>query len=260
MRVLIVEDEAPARALLREYLAELFASRFPAGEIAGESRDGLAAVAAIGELAPDVVLLDIRMPGLDGFEVLEVLEDLPQVIFTTAYDEYAVRAFEVGAVDYLLKPFSIERLAEALERAVERLGRREHRGRGARQALGELALRMRSGRPLTRILVREGSRIHVLPVAQIDYIEAHGDYVRFHRGTEVLARQQTLGELAEGLDPGRFVRIHRSYLLNLGCLDHLERYAKDSRVAVTTTGVRLPISRAGYGRLKKLLREPPLPA
>lgn len=248
LRTLVVDDEEPARRLLCEYLAAR-----PEVEVVGECANGFEAVKAVTELSPDLLFLDIQMPKLDGFEVLELLgDDVPVVIFVTAYDQYALQAFEVHAVDYLLKPFTAERLAEALARV-----------RPATPApelpVAELTRAARSGaaRPeapfADRVLVREGSRIHVIPVEKLDYVEAQDDYVVFVAGGGKLRKQQTLTRLAGTLDPGRFVRIHRSYLLNLDRLARLELYAKDSRVAILRDGTRLPVSRSGYGRLKGLL-------
>lgn len=243
MRVLIVDDEAPARALLREYLGEVADC-----EIAGESANGLEAVEAVTRLEPDLLLLDVQMPGLDGFEVLELLDRDVSVVFTTAYDEYALRAFEVGAVDYLLKPFSLERFTEAIVRAA---GRRRD---GVSQPLAQLAsIARRSRKPLERILVRQEGRVSVLPVDRIDYVEAKGDYAVFHLREAKFEKQQPLAELEELLDPRRFLRIHRSFLLNLAQLERLELYAKDSRVAILRSGTRLPVSRTGHARLKERL-------
>ena len=243
IRTLLVDDEAAARQLLREYLAA-----HPEVEIVGECGNGFEAIQAVAELRPDLLFLDVRMPKLDGFEVLELLEDpRPGVIFVTAYDEHALKAFEVHALDYLLKPFSPERLAEALARV------RAKPGAPAPPA-ADLA---RSARPepgyLERILVREGPRIHVVPVDRLDYVEAQDDYVALASAGEKLRKQQTLSRLAAGLDPRRFVRVHRSYVLNVDRLARLELYAKDSRVAILRDGTRIPVSRAGYARLRKLL-------
>ena len=238
--VLIVDDEAPARTLLREYLADL-----PAYTVAGEAANGLEAVEAVARFKPDLLLLDVQMPGLDGFEVLELLSEPPGVVFATAFDEYAVRAFEVGAVDYLLKPFSKERLASALERAAARLGTE------TKSALGRLAAAAAKERaPLGRVLVRVDDQTYVVPVEKIDYIEAQGDYAVFVVAGKRLPKQQTLTELEAVLDPARFIRIHRSYLLNISRLKSLELYAKDSRIALLHDGTKLPVSRAGYGRLR----------
>lgn len=243
IRVLIVDDEAPARALVREYLAEV-----PGCLLVGECANGLEAVEAVTRYEPDLLLLDVQMPGLDGFEVLELLDREVAVVFTTAYDEYALRAFEVGAVDYLLKPFALERFSEAIARAAAR--RRE----GTTVPLDALvATARRSRKPLERVLVRQEGRVAVLPAERIDYVEARGDYAVFHLGGARYDKQQPLAELEELLDPRHFVRIHRSYLLNLKRLERLELYAKDSRVAILRDGTRLPVSRAGHARLKERL-------
>lgn len=250
LRVLVVDDEAPARSLAAEYLeAE------PGVELAGEAADGFAAVKAVADLDPDVLLLDVQMPKLDGFEVLELLgprpEGRPAVVFTTAYEQHALRAFEVRAVDYLLKPYPPERLSEALGRARERLARRRL---GPETGLDPADLDpSQDDRPLERILVRDGSKVHVIAADELDYAEARGDAVRLVAGERDLTKPQTLSELEARLDPGRFVRIHRSYLLNLDRLARVELYAKDSRVAILRDGTRLPTSRTGWSRLRELL-------
>ncbi len=247
LRVLVVEDEEPARLLLREYLGEL-----PGAELAGECANGFEAVKKVAELLPDVLLLDVRMPKLDGFEVLELLgPSAPAVIFTTAYDEYALRAFEVHAVDYLRKPFSLERLAEALERV-----RRSPERKPGREQAGlarELAKTARRGAALERVLVRDGAQIQVLTYDKIDYVEAQDDEIVLVAGKEKWRKAERLGDLESALDPGRFVRIHRSYLLNIERIARLELYAKDSRIAILRDGTRLPVSRAGFARLRELL-------
>jgi two-component system LytT family response regulator len=242
LRVAIVDDEEPARGLLREYLAA-----YPEIEVVAECANGFEAVRAATELDPDLLLLDIQMPGLSGFEVLELLEREVAVVFITAYDEHAVRAFEVHAVDYLLKPFSRERLAEALTQARKRLGR-------PRPWLPVIAGAARpGGLPLTRVLVRDGLQVHVIPVEALDVAEARDDYVCLRARGREYRKQQTLGELAAQLDPAKFVRVHRSFIVNLDRVARLERYAKDSRLAVLKDGTKLPVSRAGYARLRDKL-------
>jgi two-component system LytT family response regulator len=250
LRAVVVDDEESARALLSEYLAA-----HPEVTVVAQCANGFEAVKAVTELAPDLLFLDVQMPKLSGFEVLELIgsrEPAPAVIFTTAWDQYAVQAFEVHAVDYLLKPYPPERLAAALARAGERLAR------GEPVPWGPLARAGRAGQHrespyLDRILVREESRIVVLPVERLDYAEARDDAVLLKAGAEKHLKPQTLGELEAALDPRRFVRIHRSYLLNVLRLERLELYAKDSRVAILADGTRLPVSRTGYARLKELL-------
>jgi two-component system, LytTR family, response regulator len=239
----IVDDEELARAILREYLAA-----HPGIEIVAECSNGFEAVKAVSELAPDLLFLDIQMPKLSGFEVLELIDPGPAVIFVTAYDQYALRAFEVHAVDYLLKPFTPERLAEALERARQRMERNEA------SPVPALARQARaSARPVERVLVKDGSRVHVIPVEKIDYIEAQDDYVGIKAGGKEYLKQDTMAELESLLPPERFIRIHRSYILNIDRLMRLEPYAKDSRVAILADGTQLPVSRAGYAKLKPLL-------
>jgi two-component system, LytTR family, response regulator len=247
LRVIVVDDEAAARALLQEYLAA-----DPEVEVVAECANGFEAVKAIAELAPDLVLLDVEMPKLSGFEVLELAGGGPAVVFVTAYDRYALKAFEVHAVDYLLKPVAPERLAEALERARARLASGEGQPQAA--ALARTAREERTGKPWAdRILVREGADIRVVPAEKLDYAEARDDAVLLRVGPEKLVKQQTLAELEATLDPARFVRIHRGVLLNLDRLRKLELYAKDSRIAILADGTRLPVSRAGYTRLRELL-------
>jgi two-component system LytT family response regulator len=244
LRVVIVDDEAPARGLLREYL-----SAHADVEVVGECSNGFEAVKLLGESAPDVVFLDIQMPKLDGFEVLDLLEEPPAVVFVTAYDEYALRAFEVHAVDYVLKPVTRERLAAALAQARERLAASTPAPSGATLA----AAARPPGRHVERLLVKDGPHVHVIPVDRVDWIEAQDDYVAIHADGKDHLKPQTLAEVAAGLDPGHFVRVHRSYVLNVERLARLELYAKDSHVAVLKDGRQIPVSRAGYARLKELL-------
>jgi two-component system, LytTR family, response regulator len=248
LRVVIVDDEPLARAIVREYLG-----RHPGVEIISECGNGFEAVKAVSELAPDLLFLDVQMPKLSGFEVLELIgRDVP-VVFTTAYDEYAIRAFEVHAVDYLLKPFGEERFAEALSRAWERIrARADAGGAGVDSAVLAAAARPSSA-PLERVLIRDGPQVHVLTVDRIDYIEAQDDYVCFKVEGKQYLKDQTLAAVEASLDPNRFVRIHRSYLINIDRIARVELYAKDSRVAILRDGRRLPVSRAGYARLQKLL-------
>lgn len=241
MRVVVVDDEEPARMAVRQDLETIGGV-----EIVAECANGFEAIKAVGELKPDVLLLDVQMPKIDGFEVLEVIgRDVP-VIFITAYDEFALRAFEVHAVDYLLKPCGPERLREALDRA------RERRALAVSPGVLRTAAR-RPGSPLERVIIRDGADVHVLPVGKIDYVEAQDDYVSFQSGGRGWLKEQTLSELETQLDPRRFVRIHRSYLLNIERLTKVELYAKDSRIAILTTGAKLPVSRSGYQRLQELL-------
>ena len=205
-------------------------------------------VKALAEQKPDLLLLDIQMPKLDGFDVLELAgADVP-VIFITAYDTYAIRAFEVHAVDYLLKPFSAERLDEALDRARGRIASRDP------IPVRDLLQAARQSRtPLQRILIRERAEVHVIPVEKIDYLESQDDYVAVKSAGRSYLKEQTLSEIEALLDPGMFVRIHRRYVLNLSRLAKIALSVTDSRIAVLTNGTQLPVSRTGYVRLRELL-------
>jgi two-component system, LytTR family, response regulator len=243
LRVIVVDDEELARVLLRELLAE-----HPDVEIIAECGNGFEAVKAVTDKKPDLLLLDVQMPKLDGFDVIELIgADVP-VIFCTAYDQYAIKAFQVHAVDYLLKPFGGDRLADALARARARISAREPL---PAKALISEARATRA--PLERILVREKSEVHVIPVAKIDYFESQDDYVALKVGDRQFLKEQTLSELEQLLDASRFVRIHRRYLLNVARLARIEQSVTDSRVAVLQDGSELPISRGGYARLKEIL-------
>ncbi len=247
IRTVIVDDETPARALLREYLgAEADV------EVVAECANGFDALKRIGELGPDLVLLDVQMPKLDGFEVLELLEHPPAVVFVTAYDEYALKAFEVHAVDYVMKPIGRERLAAAIRQARARLAG----SAAAAPAASPLALAAAArapGRFTERVLVKDGANVHVIPVERVDWIEAQDDYAAIRSEGKTYLKSQPLAEIAAGLDPARFVRVHRSYVLNVERLARLELYAKDSRVAFLKDGKQLPVSRAGYAKLRELL-------
>jgi two-component system LytT family response regulator len=245
MTVVIVDDEAPARALIREYLQE-----HADMEVVAECANGLEAVKAVNELRPDLLFLDIQMPKLNGFEVLDLIgRDAAGVVFTTAYDEYALRAFNVHAVDYLLKPFGPERFAEALALARSRLGAATSRPLPARALLDA----HREGAVPDRLLIRDRSHVHVIPLGQIDYIEAQDDYVSVRAGGRSYLKEQTLGELEAQLASKGFLRIHRRYLLNVSRLARIELAEKDTRVAILNDKTELPISRSGYAKLRELL-------
>jgi two-component system LytT family response regulator len=242
LNVVIVDDEELARSVLREYLQE-----HSDVAVVAECANGFEAVKAVVELKPDLVFLDIQMPRLNGFEVLELIGHDVNVVFVTAYDKYAVRAFDIHAVDYLLKPFSNERLAEALEHARSKIARHEP------SSTPELTAEVRGGAKLERVLIRDGSNVHVIPVGKIDYVEAQDDYVCYRSEGKRFLKQQTLAQVESSLDPLRFVRIHRSYILNIERLVKLELYAKDSHAAILRDATRLPVSRNGYSRLNELL-------
>ena len=245
LRIAIVDDEDLARAVVREYLAGMADV-----EIVAECGNGFEAVKAVSELQPDLLILDVQMPKLNGFEVLELVGRDVAVVFVTAYDQYAIRAFEVHAVDYLLKPFGADRLAAAIDRVRERLGR------GETVPVRQLAA---DGQPAQghtrRILVRDGPRVHVLPVEKIEYVQAQDDYICFRCEGKEYLKEQTLAEVEKTLDPAKFARIHRSFVLNLERLARVELDERENRVAILNDGRRLPISRSGFTRLSALLEK-----
>jgi two-component system LytT family response regulator len=237
IRVLIADDEAPARRKLRAHLAGRSGV-----EIAGEAADGLQTVEAIHELHPDLVFLDIQMPGLSGFEVIESVgvDAMPAVVFVTAYDEFAVEAFEVQAVDYLLKPFSKERFERALERALRAL---EHKEDG-HDAVRSLLDRVLAGRrPLRRLVVRTGERMLLVPLHEVLHLEADGNYVKVHTASGVHLLRETLTALEGRLDPERFARIHRSEIVNLDAVKEIQPYFHGDLIVVLKNGERVRLSR-----------------
>jgi two-component system, LytTR family, response regulator len=245
IRALIVDDEDLARLVLRELV-----KTHPEIEVAAECGNGFEAVKAVAEHKPDLIFLDVQMPKLSGFDVLELIGTETAVIFVTAYDQYAMRAFEVHAVDYLLKPIGRDRFEAALERAKSRIGDKLP----AAPAAPDLAAAARAPKQfLERIVVRDGTKVTLIPAAKLDYAEAQDDYVALASEGKKHLKQQTIASLEACLDPDRFVRIHRSYLLNFERVVRIEPYGKDSRLAILADGTRLPVSKSGYARLKTLL-------
>jgi two-component system LytT family response regulator len=244
IRAVIVDDEELARQVVHEMLLP-----HPEVEVVAECANGFDAVKAVAELSPDLLFLDVQMPKLDGFEVLELIGPDIAVVFLTAYDQYALRAFEVHAVDYLLKPFDATRFDAALERAKERLGTKM-------PPPYDLAAAARApSQFLERIVVRDGPKVDIIPCERLDYAEAQDDYVLLRSQGKNYLKQETISNLETSLDPAKFVRIHRSYIVNLERIAKIEPYTKDSRVAVLGDGTKLPVSRSGYARLKELLGE-----
>jgi two-component system LytT family response regulator len=244
IRAVIVDDEELARQVVHEMLLP-----HPEVEVVAECANGFDAVKAVAELSPDLLFLDVQMPKLDGFEVLELIGPDIAVVFLTAYDQYALRAFEVHAVDYLLKPFDATRFDAALERVKERLGTKM-------PPPSDLAAAARApSQFLERIVVRDGPKVDIIPCERLDYAEAQDDYVLLRSQGKNYLKQETISNLETSLDPAKFVRIHRSYIVNLERIAKIEPYTKDSRVAVLGDGTKLPVSRSGYARLKELLGE-----
>ena len=244
MKAIIVEDEEPARDLLRKYLEP-----FTDIEIIGEYIDGFEGAKAINQLKPDLVFLDIQLPRLTGLEVLELLEHAPMLIFTTAYDEYAIKAFEKNAVDYLMKPFSRDRFSQAIERAKIRLKSKPD----TEQSIHQLAENLTAETTLSRIVVKTPKAMIVIPVDDILYLEAQDDYVMIHTSESRHMKKQTMKYFEDRLSPEQFVRVHRSFIANVSHINKLEPYTKDSFIAVLKNGTKINVSNAGYKALKERL-------
>ncbi|HEY3824619.1 MAG TPA: LytTR family DNA-binding domain-containing protein [Bryobacteraceae bacterium] len=244
MRAVIADDEELARRILREFL-----EKEPGMEIVTECTNGFEAVKAVAEHKPDVLFLDVQMPKLDGFEVLELIDRQVAVVFVTAFDQYAMRAFDAAAVDYLLKPFGESRFRTALEKIKHRTG--EIR---PAELSTELKAAVRpAGEYLERIVVKDGAKIHVIPAGKLDYAEAQDDYVALRSEGKTWLKQQTIASLESALHPKRFVRIHRGFLVNIERIARIEPNTKDTWIAVLSDGTRIPVSRGGYTRFQSLI-------
>lgn len=243
INAIIVDDEQLARQFLREMLA-----KHREVNVVAECKNGFEAVKAVSEHNPDLIFLDIQMPKLDGFEVLELIDrqDIA-VVFATAYDQYALKAFDSHAVDYLLKPYSGERLARAIEKVMKNRG----------TLLPEMSeLRTDdsgASEYLSRIVVKDGSKIEVIPVNDVSYIQAEDDYVNIHHGNQSVLKHQTLSSIAKSLDSNRFVRIHRSSIVNIDYVERIELLARDKYIAILKDRTELRISRSGHQRLKEVI-------
>lgn len=244
IKAIIVDDEQPARTIIRHYL-----KAFPDIEITGECANGFDALKSIREQQPDVIFLDVQMPKINGLELLEVIEEAPAVIFTTAYDQYALKAFELNAVDYLLKPFSQERFEAAVTKVLDRI----KTGKPA-PALSSEALQSDYQEILTRLVVKNGNSINVIPLGEISFIEAQEDYVMIHTEKARYMKNLTMSYLETHLPQNLFIRTHRSYILNLEKIEKLEPYDKDTYMAIVAPNHKLRISRTGYKKLKETLR------
>lgn len=245
IKTIIIEDEQPARDLIRNYLKD--AAQI---ELVGEFSDGFTGLKAIQELKPQLVFLDIQMPKLTGFELVELLDEIPQIIFTTAYDQFAIRAFELNAVDYLLKPYARDRFNLALNKAIERISASPDTKK-VHTLVQHIA---ESREKLDRIVVKTGPKIKVIAIEDIQYIESQDDYVMIYTREGKYLKQQTMKSLENALDPKLFSRIHRSYMVNIECITQLELYEKGSYLAVLSSGAKLKVSDTGYKMLKSLMR------
>ena len=243
MKALIIDDEPLARMIVQQYLSD-----YPYINVVQECNDGFEGVKAIQHHQPGLVFLDIQMPKINGFEMLELVESLPAVIFTTAYDEYAIRAFETHAVDYLLKPFSRERFAKAIQKLQP-----QNFGNNQQQTGSLLETAALSPVQNQRIVVKLAGRIRIIAVHEVRYMEAADDFVKIHTADACLLKNKTMNHFEKVLDPQQFVRIHRSYILSVQEIVRLDPHEKDTYSAVLKSGTVLPVSKTGYAKLKTVL-------
>ena len=243
IKAVLIDDEPLARSIVAEYLQS-----FPEIDIVQECNDGFEGVKAIGHHKPDLIFLDIQMPKINGFEMLELVEQPPAVIFTTAFDEYAIKAFEAHAIDYLLKPFSKDRFDKAVHKWLSQRQLQETKGKTA--SLNE---DVRQPEERNRVVVKEGGNIRIIPVQDILYFEAYDDYVKIYTQKEMFLKKKTMSFYETAMDPALFVRVHRSYILQLSQLTRIEPLEKDSHVALLKNGNRIPLSKSGYLKLKSVL-------
>lgn len=241
IKAIIIDDEPLARALVKEYLTD-----FPGIMVVQECNDGFEGVKAVMQEQPDLIFLDIQMPKINGFEMLELIENKPHVIFTTAFDEHAIRAFENHAVDYLLKPFSKERFEKAINRFRDLKPRAENT-----VSLLETAAALPGQNH--RIVVKNGGHIKIIPTSNVHYFEAADDYVKIFTAEGSFLKNHTMSHFEKVLNPAEFVRVHRSYLVAVEQITRLEPYEKDTVIAILKSGRQIPVSRAGYTRLKQVL-------
>jgi two-component system, LytTR family, response regulator len=243
IKAILVDDEPLARLIVKEYLQP-----YTEIEIAEECNDGFEGLKAISKHQPQLLFLDIQMPKITGFEMLELIEKPPATIFTTAFDEYAMKAFETNAVDYLLKPFSKERFNKAIQKALQQITQQVVPDY---QPLIESAVK--APLPFQRVVVKLNGKIRIIPAAEILYLEAADDYVKIHVKEGSFLKNNTLSYFESMLGEQQFVRVHRSYLLNLSMITRIEPYEKDGHLAVLSTGARVPVSKSGYTKLKATL-------
>ncbi|MEI7983010.1 MAG: LytTR family DNA-binding domain-containing protein [Bacteroidota bacterium] len=245
IRTILVDDEQPARDVVKHYLKDI-----PEIEIIGEFPDGFSGLKAIQELKPDLVFLDVQMPKLTGLELLELLDQPPLIIFSTAYDQYAIKAFEMNAIDYLLKPYSKERFGQAVQKAVAQFG-----GIGKTGMVMENLVKSLDENPefLQRIAVKSRHKVSVVPVEDIIYLEAEGDYVMIYTKDAKHLKEKTMKYFESHFDPTQYIRIHRSFIVNAKFIDRIEYYDKESYSVLLKNGAKLRASTTGYKLLKQVL-------
>ncbi len=246
IRTIIIDDEKLARNVIKSYL-----SKYENIQIVAECSDGFDALKKINEINPDIIFLDIQMPKLSGFEMLVLINEPPIIIFTTAFDNYAIKAFEVNAIDYLLKPFSEERFDDAIKKALNYLDNKNE----SRKKIDSLFKTLNSKKEfLERIVVKQNQKIIIIPVEEIKYLEAQDDYVMIYSEKGNFLKEKTMKYFEENLKINNFIRIHRSYIVNISYIKQIELFEKDSYKVILINGTKLPVSKTGYQKLKELIK------
>ncbi|HTI60731.1 LytR/AlgR family response regulator transcription factor [Mucilaginibacter sp.] len=244
-RVLVIDDEPLARMVVLEYL-QGFSDQI---EVLQECGDGFEGLKAIQQYQPDLIFLDVQMPKINGFEMLELVEQPPSVIFTTAFDEYAIKAFETHAVDYLLKPFTRDRFNKAVEKFLSQAPVVHP----VKQTESLLEAASQSPAQHERIVVKTGTKVKIIPVNDVEYLEADDDYVSVHTSEGSFLKNKTMSFFEQTLDPSTFVRVHRSYIIKIQNITRIDPYEKDAHIAILKSGAKIPVSKTGYAKLKQVL-------
>lgn len=241
IKAILIDDEPLSREIIKSYLKE-----YAQVVVVEECNDGFEGVKAIQQHMPDLIFLDIQMPKINGFEMLELIDGPPAVIFTTAFDEYAIKAFESNAIDYLLKPFSIDRFKKAMDKWLDK----EPSTEPAQKVLESMAP---SPLQQNRVVVKTGTKVKIIPMHEIHYFEADDDYVRVVTGEGSYLKNKTMQFYEQSLDPQHFVRVHRSYIVHINQITRIDPYQKESHLAILRDGKQIPVSKTGYGKLKEIL-------
>ena len=242
MKAIIIDDEPLARSIVKEYLQQ-----HPEIELVQECNDGFEGLKAINQHQPDLIFLDIQMPKINGFEMLELIDNPPQVIFTTAFEEYAIKAFETHAVDYLLKPFSKDRFDKAIQKLITQ---QKNNTEKTKEVLEDAA---KSPVQSNRVVLKDGGKIKIIPVSHIQYLEAADDYVKIHTSEGAFLKKKTMQFFEDSLAAFHFVRVHRSYIINTQLITRIDAHEKDSHLVLLSTGMRVPASKQGYTKLREVL-------
>jgi two-component system LytT family response regulator len=246
IKAILIDDEPLARMVVREYLLD-----FPQIEVLQECGDGFEGLKAIQQLQPDLIFLDVQMPKINGFEMLELVDEQPAVIFTTAFDEYAIKAFEAHATDYLLKPFSKERFNKAVDKFLAQAPASATIKKDKEELLETAATQ--SPAQNERIVVKTGTKVKIIPVADVQYLQADDDYVSIITPEGSFLKNKTMSFFEQTLDPRHFVRVHRSYMVSVQEITRIDPYEKDSHLAILKSGAKIPVSKTGYVKLKQVL-------